>query len=237
MSHTKEPPSRIAVLIDGDNIAAKCAAEIVTKVQLRGRVVTALVFSDFTTQESAPWSTLDLAELGLTRVQVDRNEPGDNSTDKALIAQAVALSASSTLDAICVASSDGDFACLADQLKKARQNFLVAAPMNASHKLIDSCDEVIPLDGDMQAPMASSLNGRDFLLLNHAIAMHRNKHQWAKISAVSDYLECHSPAYARSKWGYSSLQNLLDALGCFAIARYQGGALRVRRKKVGDSAS
>lgn len=232
MSDTPKERLRLALLVDSDNVSAYSAAEIVSKAAEHGVLSVRRVFGDFSTGESAPWMSPAIQALGLQPVHVERRQAGDKSTDAALLAEAEALSRTAAVDGVCVASSDGDFACLAEPLRRAKQLFLVAAPMLASRKLVDSCDVFIALDGGLVPPKPSSLSCRELMLLTDAVEMHTNKAGWAKLSAVSAYLECHSPAFDKNKWGHRSLRELLLSLGCFEVARYQGGAVRTRRKRL-----
>lgn len=225
---------RLAVLIDGDNLSPQYADEMLTKLALQGEVVIRQVFGDFVLHENSPWNTQPPHPLGIEPVQVDRLYQGCNSTDLALIARAKALAKAATIDGVCVASSDGDFACLADLLNKANKLFLVAAPLLASRTLVEVCDRYIDLDGDYQAPNDNGLCSRQLWLLANAIAMHTNKNGWAKLSAVSRFLRCHSPSYAKNKWGYRKLTKLLRAVGCFDIRKSPGGPMRTRRKTKSD---
>jgi len=221
---------RLALLIDGDNISPHYAEEIVSKVAMQGDVVIRQVFGDFLGEESTDWISPAVRALGIESVHVDRRHQGSKATDVALIAHAKALAKTATVDGICVASSDGDFACLEDTLQQAQRLFLVAAPALASRKLVDACHQYVALDGHFQPPNPSDLSSLQLMLLNDAIALHKNKKGWAKLSAVSEYLQCHSESYAKGKWGYPTLSKLLRDLGCFDVARYYGGQMRTRRR-------
>lgn len=234
---TKHERLQLALLIDGDNIASQYADEILTKLAMHGDIASQQVFGHFPSDESTPWNSPAAQAFDIEKVCVSPCGKGSNCTDIALIAQAEALAKAAIVDGICVASSDGDFACLADQLRKANQLFLVAAPMLASRKLVDVCDTYIALDGDFQPPNQSDLSPRQLMLLNDAVAMHKNKNGWAKLSAVSRYLHCHSESFAKNKWGYRKLKTLLNALGCFDVARSRDGPTRTRRRTLSPSTS
>ncbi len=208
-----------------------------TKAAMQGDVTIRQVFGDFFLQENTPWDASTPRMLGIEPVQVNWCHQGSNSTDIALIAQAEALAKSATVDGVCVASSDGDFACVADLLNENKKLFLVMAPLLASRKLVEVCDRYISLDGGYQPPNQIGLTSRQLWLLTNAVAMHKNKTGWAKLSAVATYLQCHSPKYAKNKWGYRTLTKLLNAVGCFDVKMDYDGQMRTRRKIRSNPAS
>ena len=107
---------RVAVLIDAENIAAKHIDEILDKASLEGRATVKRIYGDFTSQSKSSqargWNKI-VAEHALSQVQQIQNTSGKNSSDSALIIDAMDLLYSDTIDIMCIVTNDSDFTRLA----------------------------------------------------------------------------------------------------------------------------
>lgn len=109
-------PARIALLIDADSIAADRYEAIAAASAKLGEVVICRVYGDFSNKRLHDWLQLCLAH-GLEPVMQLTAGKGRNSTDIALTIASMDLMAQGHVDAIGIASNDGDFVPLAQRLK------------------------------------------------------------------------------------------------------------------------
>ena len=107
---------RVALLIDAENISAKHIDEILDKVSLEGRATVKRIYGDFSSNsksgQARSWNKI-VAEYALSQVQQMQTSTGKNSSDSALIIDAMDLLYSGTIDVMCLVTNDSDFTRLA----------------------------------------------------------------------------------------------------------------------------
>jgi len=107
---------RVAVLIDAENIASKHIDEILDKASLEGRATVKRIYGDFASNSKSSqargWNKI-VAEHALSQVQQIQNTVGKNSSDSALIIDAMDLLYSDTIEVMCIVTNDSDFTRLA----------------------------------------------------------------------------------------------------------------------------
>ena len=89
--------SRVALLIDADNIAAKLAAPMLHDVSTLGRVSTGRVYANFAGPKMDTWASL-VRDWNLRPVHGYRVTPGKNAADIALVVDAVDLLRDGAID-------------------------------------------------------------------------------------------------------------------------------------------
>jgi len=107
---------RVALLIDAENISAKNIDEILDKVSLEGRATVKRIYGDFSANsksgQAKSWNKI-VAEYALSQIQQIQTSTGKNSSDSALIIDAMDLLYSGTIDVMCIVTNDSDFTRLA----------------------------------------------------------------------------------------------------------------------------
>ena len=106
---------RLAVLIDGDNISPRYAEGVFNKIASLGAAKICRVYCD--TSHKKSWASA-LEKYHVHRRRIGTPTPGKNSSDIALVIDAMDLLHDQKLDGFCVVSSDSDFARLAVRLRK-----------------------------------------------------------------------------------------------------------------------
>lgn len=87
-----------ALLIDADNVSKEAIAPIIEEITRHARIAVRRVYGDFTTPHLAGWRET-LANHGIHPIQQYRNSTGKNSSDSALIIDAMDLLHSKVLTA------------------------------------------------------------------------------------------------------------------------------------------
>lgn len=108
---------RIALLIDSDNISADYIDIILDKVNEEGVTTYRRIYGDWTRPEAAKWKKV-LLENSIIPIQQYNNTTGKNSTDSALIIDAMDILYTGKIDGFCIVSSDSDFTRLASRLRE-----------------------------------------------------------------------------------------------------------------------
>jgi uncharacterized protein (TIGR00288 family) len=151
---------RIAVLIDTENIAAKNIDAILDKASLEGIATIKRIYGDFSSESKAPqakaWNK-EVAEHALMQVQQLQNSKGKNSSDSALIIDAMDLMYSGHVDAFCLVSNDSDFTRLANRIRESGIDVIGigTAPGVSSKSFVNACTKFYFLsDAKESAPPA-----------------------------------------------------------------------------------
>lgn len=111
------PQRKLAVLIDADNAQPSATPNLLVEIAKFGVACVRRVYGDWTQPNLAGWKTL-LHAHSLLPVQQFQYTTGKNSTDSALIIDAMDLMHTGRFDGFCLVSSDSDFTRLAARLRE-----------------------------------------------------------------------------------------------------------------------
>src|SRR5665648_1188617 len=106
---------RIAVLIDADNVSQKYIKFIFEELTKHGILTYKRIYGDWTSTRQNSWKEV-LLNYSITPIQQYGYTTGKNSTDSALIIDAMDILYSENVDGFCIVSSDSDFTKLAVRL-------------------------------------------------------------------------------------------------------------------------
>ena len=115
MERSDEP--RLAVLIDADNTAPKWAEAIFEEIATLGEASVRRIYGDFSGPHLRSWEK-KLAVLAVIPHQQFAYTKGKNSSDIALVIDAMDLMHTGRFDGFVLVSSDSDFARLASRLRE-----------------------------------------------------------------------------------------------------------------------
>jgi uncharacterized LabA/DUF88 family protein len=142
-----QPPNelRLAVLIDADNIPYSNVRGMLEEIAKYGTPTFKRIYGDWTRQTTSGWKTV-LLENAITPIQQYSYTKGKNSTDSALIIDAMDILYSGKIDGFCIVSSDSDFTRLATRLREAGMRVIGIGERKTPHPFIVACDKFIYLE-------------------------------------------------------------------------------------------
>ena len=108
---------RFAVLIDSDNVSFKYIKYILDEVSNYGSVTYKRIYGDFTNTTTGGWKSI-LLENSIQPIQQFSYTIGKNSTDSAMIIDAMDILYTGNVEGFCIVSSDSDFTKLAVRLRE-----------------------------------------------------------------------------------------------------------------------
>lgn len=114
---------RFAVLIDSDNISAKYIECILDEMTKYGVITYRRIYGDWTSKQTNKWKR-ELLKNSITPIQQFSNTAWKNSTDSALIIDAMDILYTDNVDGFCIVSSDSDFTRLASRLRESGMNVI-----------------------------------------------------------------------------------------------------------------
>ncbi len=109
--------SRFAVLIDADNVSVKYIKIILDEISKDGIATYKRIYGDWTNPSLVSWKSA-LLDNSVTPIQQYSYTTGKNSTDSAMIIDAMDILYSGKVEGFCLVSSDSDFTRLASRLRE-----------------------------------------------------------------------------------------------------------------------
>lgn len=112
-----ESKFNISVLIDGDNAQPKLIKEIIEEVSKYGKATIRRIYGDWTSQQMNSWKAI-INQHSITPIQKFSYTTGKNSTDGALIIDAMDILHGKNTEGFCIVSSDSDYTGLAKRIRE-----------------------------------------------------------------------------------------------------------------------
>lgn len=227
----EETAGRLAVLIDADNAQASVIENILVEIARFGEATVKRIYGDFTAPASASWKKV-LQRHAIKPVQQFSYVTGKNTTDSALIIDAMDLLYTRKFDGFCLVTSDSDFTGLATRLREEGLTVLgfgekktPPAFINACHKFIFT--EVLrteELDVKVKATAKnakasvaekakSATPVRDFpgQFMLDALEQSLDESGWANLGTFGSYLNKLQPDFDSRLYGYKRLSDMVRA--------------------------
>lgn len=136
---------KVAVLIDAENISSKYAHTILQEASSLGNVIYKRIYGNWTSTQLGPWKK-ELLDHAIQPIQQYSNTAGKNSSDSALIIDAMDLLYQNRLDAFCIVSSDSDFTRLASRLRESEMYVMGMGEQKTPRAFISACNKFVYLD-------------------------------------------------------------------------------------------
>jgi hypothetical protein len=136
---------RLAVLIDADNIPYSNVKGMIEEIAKYGTPTFKRIYGDWTRPSISGWKQV-LLENAITPVQQYSYTKGKNSTDSAMIIDAMDILYSGKIDGFCIVSSDSDFTRLATRLREAGMKVIGIGERKTPLPFIVACDKFIYLE-------------------------------------------------------------------------------------------
>jgi len=136
---------RLAVLIDADNAPRDCLKNVMEEIAIYGTPTIKRIYGDWTSPNVNGWKA-SLLENAVTPIQQYGYTTGKNSTDSAMIIDAMDILYSGRTDGFVLVSSDSDFTRLAIRLREAGMYVIGMGERKTPNPFIVACDKFIYLE-------------------------------------------------------------------------------------------
>lgn len=202
----------LAVLIDADNAQASIVHELLAEVSRYGTASVKRAYGDWTTTSLKQWKNV-LHEMAIQPIQQFSYTSGKNSTDSALIIDAMDLLHAGGLNGVCLVSSDSDFTRLATRLRESGLVVYGFGERKTPKPFVAACDKFIysdilkpsKSDGKKSKPTAEPLKP----MMTKAIEAAAQDDGWAQLSVVGKFLVKNSPSFDPRNYGCQKLGELV----------------------------
>jgi len=232
--------TKLAVLIDGDNIPSKYIKEMMEEIAKYGTPTIKRIYGDWTNPRLGKWKEV-LLETAITPIQQYSYTTGKNATDSAMIIDAMDILYSDKVDGFCLVSSDSDFTKLATRLREAGMLVYGIGEKKTPNPFIVACDKFIYLEilhadeekgekGKKEKRQVDKLTPDVLRLLKTSVADAADEDGWAFMGDVGKLILKKQPNFDSRNFGFEKLTPLFGSLTKqFEVdARaQQGGKLKV----------
>jgi len=223
--------TRLAVLIDADNISAKVARDVFEELAGYGTLTVKRAYGDWTTSQLNGWKE-QLHAHAIAPMQQFAYTVGKNSTDSALIIDAMDLLYAGHLDGFVIVSSDSDFTRLATRLRESGMIVYGVGAKKTPRAFRDACDKFTFLEVLRAAPDAASVGvtappetaeasspepaaretkGNLESMLAKALNKTATDDDWSALGALGSHLNRTDPSFDPRTYGFAKLSDLVKA--------------------------
>ncbi len=133
---------KIAVLIDAENASYNVLGAVLTELSKHGHIIVKKAYGDWSSKHLVNWKT-PLNELAINPVQQFSYTQGKNSSDAAMIIDAMDLLYTNQFDAFALVTSDSDFTKLASRLKESQIYVFGVGESKTPAAFRNACDDFI----------------------------------------------------------------------------------------------
>ncbi|MDP4090528.1 MAG: NYN domain-containing protein [Bacillota bacterium] len=226
---------KIAVLIDADNVSEKYIKYIIDEISNHGIPTYKRIYGDWTKPQLAPWKNV-LLNYSINPIQQYNYTTGKNSTDSALIIDAMDILYSNNVDGFCIVSSDSDFTRLAARLREAGMFVIGMGEKKTPTPFISACEkfkylEVLasmaskPIEPKgvkevprQENPKVGMTNiGELIETIKTIITEISDEDGWVYLAELGSNLNKRYPDFDTRNYGYTKLAPFVSSLGHFEI--------------------
>lgn len=217
---------KLAVLIDADNVPYSNIKGMLEEIAKFGTPTFKRIYGDWTKPTLSGWKTV-LLENAISPVQQYSYTSGKNSSDSALIIDAMDILYTGEVDGFCIISSDSDFTRLATRLREAGKKVFGIGEKKTPAAFIAACNkfiyiEILPNAG-RDEPTASipkkkaspkksetsNINAQLRKLFINSINDLTDEDGWVFLSTLGNHIIKKQPSFDPRNYGFRKLVDII----------------------------
>ena len=239
---------KLAVLIDADNVPYANVKEMFEEIAKYGTPTFKRIYADWTKPTVTGWKNV-LLENAITPVQQYSYTTGKNSSDSALIIDAMDILYTGKVDGFCIVSSDSDFTRLATRLREAGMKVIGIGEKKTLNPFITACDkfiyiEILKPEAAAQVEKSTKrttktarvaknqpLNKIDPLVIKlcaDSISDLADENGWAFLGDVGNLMLKKKPDFDPRNYGFQKMLPLIKGMNKFEIDERESGKSNVK---------
>ncbi|HEY1047005.1 MAG TPA: NYN domain-containing protein [Bacteroidia bacterium] len=225
---------RLAVLIDADNVPHASVKEMLEEIAKNGTPTIKRIYADWTKPTASGWKNV-LLENAITPIQQYSYTSGKNSSDSALIIDAMDILYSGKVDGFCIVSSDSDFTRLATRLREAGMKVIGIGEKKTPLPFITACDKFIyieilkapvvkeakksnkPSEKKIEKNTVSKVDHGLIKLLTESVSDLADESGWTFLGELGSFLLKKKVDFDPRNYGFQKLLPLIKSTGKFLI--------------------
>lgn len=239
---------KFAVLIDADNVPYSSVQEMFEEIAKYGTPTFKRIYADWTKPTVSGWKAV-LLENAITPIQQYSYSSGKNSSDSALIIDAMDILYTGNVDGFCIVSSDSDFTRLATRLREAGKTVIGIGEKKTLKAFITACDKFIYFeilkqestiveDDDnkkiskktaipKKEPL-SKINPQMFKLFSDSISDLADESGWTFLGELGNLLLKKKPDFDPRNYGFPKLLLLIEHMNRFEVDKRETGKSNIK---------
>jgi uncharacterized LabA/DUF88 family protein/Fe-S-cluster formation regulator IscX/YfhJ len=250
---------KLAVLIDADNVPYANVKEMFEEIAKYGTPTFKRIYADWTKPTVSGWKKV-LLENAITPIQQYSYSSGKNSSDSALIIDAMDILYTGKVDGFCIVSSDSDFTRLATRLREAGMKVIGIGQKKTLQPFITACDKFIyieilspktvPAEENNAAQNASpgrtqdvqplsKVDPRTIKLFSDSITDLADEEGWAYLGDLGSLMLKKKPDFDPRNYGFTKMMPLIKSINLFEVDERESGkgnAKHIYIRKIQQSA-
>jgi uncharacterized LabA/DUF88 family protein len=220
---------RLAVLIDAENVPRNSIKSVMEEVAIYGTPTIKRIYGDWTNPSIGGWK-MSLLENAITPIQQYSYTTGKNSSDSAMIIDAMDILFTAGIDGFCLVSSDSDYTRLATRIREKNLFVMGIGKESTPRPFVDACNVFVytenlippveepnesaakPATDPASGKVRTSKDTRALKkLLTAAFELAVQDDGWATLAAMGNFLRQLDPGFDPRTYGHKQLLQLVEA--------------------------
>jgi uncharacterized LabA/DUF88 family protein len=236
---------KLAVLIDADNVPYANVKEMLEEIAKNGTPTIKRIYADWTKPTVSGWKNI-LLENAITPIQQYSYTTGKNSSDSALIIDAMDILYSGKVDGFCIVSSDSDFTRLATRLREAGMKVIGFGEKKTPQPFIAACNKFIYIEilkAEKAEPTVVSksdkkektkkeplnkVNPETIKLIKQSVNDLADESGWTFLGELGNYILRRRPDFDPRNFGFPKLLPLIKSIPSFEIDVRETGMQNIK---------
>ncbi len=239
---------RLAVLIDADNVPYGNVKQMFEEIAKYGTPTFKRIYADWTKPTVMGWKNV-LLENAITPIQQYSYSTGKNSSDSAMIIDAMDILYTGKVDGFCIVSSDSDFTRLATRLREAGMKVIGIGEKKTLLPFITACDKFIyieilktedkqPVERDKNKNQKTKTisNNKPINKIDHDLVKMlsdnisdvADENGWAFLGDLGNLILKKKPDFDPRNYGFQKMLPLIKSLNKFLIDERETGKNKIK---------
>lgn len=236
---------KLAVLIDADNVPYANVKEMLEEISKNGTPTIKRIYADWTKPTASGWKSV-LLENAITPIQQYSYTTGKNSSDSAMIIDAMDILYSEKVNGFCIVSSDSDFTRLATRLREAGMTVIGFGERKTPQPFISACDKFIYLEilkikttetkdsakanlkPKYKEEPLNKIDSKTIKLITDSVNDLADESGWTFLGNLGSYILKKKPDFDARNYGFPKLLPLIKNIDMFEIDERDTGKGRIR---------
>ena len=224
---------KLAVLIDADNIPYSNVKGMLNEIAKFGIPTIKRIYGDWTRKALSAWKGT-AREHGFRLIQASSHAPGKNTTDIALVIDAMDILRDGRADCFCLVASDGDYSLLAQRIREAGLKVLGYGEGKTPVSLVRSCSVFLYADrkeNKVSDNTPEFFIQRDMEYFDKAFRQAADGKEEVSLSLIGGALKKMMPKFKVRRYGCKTLGKLYERLDRYELVMTDKGVASAVRLK------
>jgi hypothetical protein len=227
----------LAVLIDADNSSPRWAEAIFEEIASLGEASVRRIYGDFSRSQLSGWQD-KLPMLALVPHHQPANTVGKNSSDIALVIDAMDLLHSGRFDGFVLVSSDSDFTRLASRIREQGLDVYGIGQQKTPEAFRKACKRFIFVENILEpssepgpeAAPKKAAPAKAVPLIMAAMKAIDQDEEWFSLGQIGQFIVTANPDFDARNYGCAKLSDLVARSGGFELRKSAGNLMQLRVK-------